>query len=412
MSKATLYNYNNISPVTITREVQSNVGSGEVILGLCKRGFKGTTDFQIWSAPTGGVQLTEGVDYTVGSKDTRMSAEAGFDVFTTYKILNVSYQTGNIYINYKIVYSYVDADFFNTFNAYSVGGYIPGNGSGAIPISNGTVCTNLNAEKVGSSTLAQILLMVQMPSSIVKNASYVVLDNDGYTNIGADTTSGDITFTLPLKANNVNRRLRFYHAKGGTNKVILSPNGTDANKITKDGLNAIWLPKVGDYMVVEENATTGFWEVVDERITCRMAFDAQAGYGGTDNKIPRFTNASIVGNMCTENHASGYSSNAKGLEITIQKSGEYAFTFTWSTPGSSATNFGISLNADATDRTNAPNSVATSKMLTRAYFSAATADLTETVSDYFAKGDIVRPHTAAGTPTTANNCKLAVLYLG
>lgn len=113
MAKDTLYNFNYASPVQVTREEYEDVGSGINILGDVKRAIKGGTDFEIWDSPTGGTQLVEGTDYDLKNIDTYYTDQAGFNVYTGYQITNVAYQTGSIYITYKIVGSYTDADFFN-----------------------------------------------------------------------------------------------------------------------------------------------------------------------------------------------------------------------------------------------------------------------------------------------------------
>ena len=113
MSLDTIYNYAPTSPVQITREEHVAVGSGDVQLGTAARAFKGLTDFEIWDSPAGGTQLTEGTDYELRFQDDVLTADAGYSVYARYKILNATYQIGSIYITYKIVRSYNDADYLN-----------------------------------------------------------------------------------------------------------------------------------------------------------------------------------------------------------------------------------------------------------------------------------------------------------
>lgn len=114
MAKITLYTKNFTAPAQITRELYSNVGSGINYLGDVLRAFKGSTDFEIWDSPSGGTQLTEGVDYDLKNQDTKMSSEAGYPVYTGYQITNATYQTGNVYFTYKVIMSALDADYFNS----------------------------------------------------------------------------------------------------------------------------------------------------------------------------------------------------------------------------------------------------------------------------------------------------------
>lgn len=243
-----------------------------------------------------------------------------------------------------------------------------------------------------------------------KSASYVITDIDLINRAEVDTTSGDITITLPLKANNLGRQITIANVKGGINKVIISPNATDANKLTDDGLNVIWLPKIGDFITFKESATSGFWDVVAERVTCSIEIDTHAGYGSTDNKIPRFTNIPrSLGNMVSENHSTGYASNADGLEITINRSGKYSFTYNGVVVSGSAGYFGISVNSNQLT-----TSIASITLLHRksVIFAGSTTAGPTTYTAYFSKGDVVRPHTDGTTPATVAFCKFFVEYLG
>jgi len=227
-------------------------------------------------------------------------------------------------------------------------------------------------------------------SSIGKTVSYVITDTDNYSRIACDTTGGDITITLPLKGNNIGRRIEIANVKGGTNKVIISPNATDANKLSNDGLNVIWLPKIGDYAVFQEDATSGFWEIVSERISSQLRLDTYAGYGSTDTKIVRFTNIiDNYGNCFSENHVSGYTGNAKGLEITTNRSGRYSFSFTGYY---SAANLEAGLSLNSNQLTTAFPSITLAHQLIGGLANAGGSSIAVTYTSYFAKNSIVRPH--------------------
>jgi hypothetical protein len=58
--------------------------------------------------PHAGSPLQLGVDYELGGKDTRKSYELGEDIYTTLTML--THDTGDIYITYNSIGSYVDAD--------------------------------------------------------------------------------------------------------------------------------------------------------------------------------------------------------------------------------------------------------------------------------------------------------------
>jgi len=113
MPKTILYNYAPTAPTQITRENYNAVGGGDNIVGNIRRAFKSDTDFEIWDAAVLGTQLVEGVDYELRDLDNVLTADAGYDVYSAYKILNVAYQACNLYITYKIVMSYNDAATLN-----------------------------------------------------------------------------------------------------------------------------------------------------------------------------------------------------------------------------------------------------------------------------------------------------------
>lgn len=247
------------------------------------------------------------------------------------------------------------------------------------------------------------------PATYYTSASYTILDDDGYLIILCDTTSSDITITLPLKANNLKRKIKIVNAKGGTYKVIISPNATDASTLSTDALSAIWLPKVGDSVEFIEDQNTGYWIITEERITSQLRLNTYAGYGSTDTKIMRFTNSvENVGNMFRENHSSGYNSNAEGLKITFNRSGFYSIMFQGMNP-SAPSRRGLSLNSSLL--TTAIQSITLSDIL---LFSYSTSDASAPVSysGYFKKNDVVRFHTDGGVPAVTTTCFAKVTYLG
>lgn len=235
--------------------------------------------------------------------------------------------------------------------------------------------------------------------------SYVILDNDNYSRIECDTTGGDITITLPLKANNLAREIEIANVKGGTNKVIIATNAGDANTLSNDALSVIWLPKVGDFVKFRESQTSGYWEVSNERITSQLRLNVMAGYGNASNdKIPYFTNTvENIGNC----HTLTSNNNATGCVITINRSGKYCFSF--SCNFSVATNMGISLNSN--QLTTPVTGITSANVLSLTTNSAANYASESNATIFFTKGDIVRPHTdgvSAGTREELFTCS----YLG
>jgi len=248
-------------------------------------------------------------------------------------------------------------------------------------------------------------------TTVYKQASYAILDNDGYQRIEVDTTAGAVSITLPLMANNRGRRIEIAFVKNDdSNDVItISPHATDANNLSNDLLGSIILAKVGDFLIVQESVNSGCWEVVNERITSQLRLNTYAGYGSTDNKIMRFTNVvENVGNMFSENHVSGYSGNAKGLEITINRSGRYGLTFNHN-PNAAA---GIGYSLNSTQLTTSITSINVSDRIAEGgTASLAGFESSASISIYLKKNDIIRAHTDGAPATTAARSTFAVSYL-
>ena len=247
--------------------------------------------------------------------------------------------------------------------------------------------------------------------TVYKQASYAILDGDGYGRIEVDTTAGAATITLPLMANNIGRKITIAFVKNDASAdvVTVSPHATDANKLSNDGLASIILPKVGNYVSLVQSSNSGFWEITDESITSQLKLRTYAGYGSTDNKIMRFTNLDEnIGNMFSENHVSGYSSNAKGLEITINRSGVYSYMCMHGADGGDL-QWGLSLNSS--QLTTIIQSIATTDIVSMAYTQGNTFHQLSG-SMYFKKGDIFRLHTNGNTPNDTAKNRFTFVYLG
>lgn len=124
--------------------------------------------------------------------------------------------------------------------------------------------------------------------------------------------------------------------------------------------------------------------------------DTHAGYGGTDTRIPYFTNVRV--NSDTGSALTVVNNSTNGTRITINTAGRYAVSF-WAFP-SAASYIGISLNSnqlttniqsiDADDRI----ALATSAGASYAILVSWTGTLSAT--------DVIRPHSdATGTGGSA-----------
>ena len=101
-----IIDYSRQSPTTITEEKYSNVGTS-FTLGAVKRAFLGT-GFQLRDTPSG-APLTLDTDYELDEVDNLYSGSGYEDepVYTKVNILNVAYETGDLYVTYNAVATYV-----------------------------------------------------------------------------------------------------------------------------------------------------------------------------------------------------------------------------------------------------------------------------------------------------------------
>ncbi len=143
----------------------------------------------------------------------------------------------------------------------------------------------------------------------------------------------------------------------------------------------------------------------------QLILNTYAGYGSTDTKIMRFTNkVEGYGTAFSENHTSGYSSNAKGLEITINKAGKYSFTLTFTL--NAAGYAGISLNS--TQLTTAIYSINVGNRLSMNYNADATAPVFVSWAGRLKENDIIRVHNdgVVGWASNYEKTTFIATYLG
>lgn len=244
-------------------------------------------------------------------------------------------------------------------------------------------------------------------NTVTKTASYDILDTDEYLWYLVDASAGDVNIKLPLLANNYNKPIGIKFVKtASTNKAIVIPHATDATKLTNDDLASIYLPKVGDYILFVGCQTSGFWEVLDEKITSQIRLNTFSTYGGTDIRIVRLTNVGeVTGNMMSENHVSGYSAGAAGLEITINRTGNYSIHVTWSYSGSSSLGWSINSSQKTTSIAliTAADALTVATNVSGNFANAA-------IKRKLTKNDVVRLH---GDGSSYNAfCQVTIVYEG
>lgn len=237
-----------------------------------------------------------------------------------------------------------------------------------------------------------------------KISGYTITDTDGYDIITFSGASANGTIVLPTLADNQSRVIRIVNLDS-TYELTVDGEGAE----TIEGCTTIELPK--QYNFIELIGTSSTWLILDESISCQLRLNTYAGYGSTDNKIMRFTNSvENYGNCFSENHSTGYNSNADGLEITINKAGKYAMSFsTTAIAAGGSVSFGFSLNS--TQLTTDILSITAANRLTVAVTTPSALQSIAT-SKYFSIGDVIRPHTDGGAAATTALVHFTIAYLG
>lgn len=128
----------------------------------------------------------------------------------------------------------------------------------------------------------------------------------------------------------------------------------------------------------------------------QIRWDAFAGYGSTDNKIPYFTNKNTdVGSSGNITITSNNSTN--GLSLTINTAGNYSISF-WSNY-SAVSSHGLSLNSN--QLTTSIASITAVNRLAMATSGAANFSVFVSWSGWLGVNDVIRPHTDGTSVGTA-----------
>ena len=272
--------------------------------------------------------------------------------------------------------------------------------------SYGTITgTNAILTEDGKTTTASAIAALASGETVTtKTGNYTITDGDGVTFLALSGASGDSAFTLPTLADNQDRILTLYNFESS---YVLTIDGEGSETIS--GVPTIELPTENNFIKII--GTSGEWKVISEDICCQLRLDTHAGYGSTDTKIVRFTNSrENFGNMFSENHSTGYNSNAEGLEITINKTGKYFFMFTSFGPAG-ASIWGLSLNS--TELTTDINLITDADSLCYQFAdNNQNSSSSNSWSGCLKKGDIVRAHARGETPALLGGSKFTASYLG
>ena len=242
----TLIDYDRQNPTAISREQYTDVGADAFAPGTFPRAFN---DLEVWDAATDGNQLVLDTDYELVDVDYELSGTnyENEAVYKTLRVINATYQTGNIWLTYSAIGTYPTADLHDP-SALPAAGALAGTEPIATVQSGEHVkMTPAQIETFGAGVRETIT---------VKAGSYTILDDN--LNIYEDTTgAGDDTFDLPTLADNLGRVIELHKVDDGAGVLILDGEGAE----TIDGNLTIQLPSQYNYIKVR--AGTATWHVLE-----------------------------------------------------------------------------------------------------------------------------------------------------
>ena len=223
--------------------------------------------------------------------------------------------------------------------ATSYTAYLPA----AVPVTDGVM--TINSSGVGTWRPYTSALYA------VASANYAILPADGYRHIVVTTGASNRTITLPAVATAIDRVITVKKADSGVGYVVVTRNSAD----TIDGATTYTLTAQYDAVDLVCDGTN--WHRIGEGSKpdsmIRLQAQASAGHGSTNTKIRRFISGSTPGAEVMSSVGADITyatSDAAGASFTINRAGVYAIHYS-DAYSSGAAYYGLSLNADATQRT-------------------------------------------------------------
>lgn len=181
----------------------------------------------------------------------------------------------------------------------------------------------------------------------VSNASYTVLDDDGYNLIVFEGVTSAVTGYLPTLADNPSRLIGM-GLTASTGSLLVSSedsgaiNGSDDSYLLTENDNYVWF---------QANEGSTKWNIVGKKISPISQYAATgiaaSGHGSSSTTVRRFGTSAVID---TGNDITVTDSATLGTVITVARDGIYSFSVTDDLSSGSAW-FGFTKNASGSDLT-------------------------------------------------------------
>ncbi len=270
--------------------------------------------------------------------------------------------------------------------ATTSGDILVSSGSGVLIRSGvGSDGTFLKADKLSS---ANVKYDYTYGAASTKTAAYTMTPADGA--IFCSSASYAITLcSLSGTAGKVIYLQKSGVTSSSTNVSIQASSASFiGGTLLQGGVPSIQFINNQDYLELVSDGTN--WLIKGDRLTSKVHYQQDNGFGSDNTKIKKFTNVdtiNTVGNCFQVNQ-----NNGSGFSVLILVPGTYAFT--WSNSANAADFFGLSINSN--QLTTNMGGIGSSSWLAGANCTAADAVNAVSWQGRLNAGDYIRPH-ASGT---------------
>lgn len=199
----------NASGEQMTDEIHSDVGASEFSLDhsvFLQSGF-------LCSRLSGGTQpLTYGVDYILTSINERLRTEAGIVTYQKVKVLNATYQSGALYFTYKAVADFIEAEDWS--NADTVDSLHANDN--AVTDNDTTLATKNKVKTYADTKIAKTTNVTAIDDTGIADNEIAIFDLTLKKIKTSDKVIGNATGNVPLSNGTVNTNLNSQMLDGAT----------------------------------------------------------------------------------------------------------------------------------------------------------------------------------------------------
>ncbi len=206
------------------------------------------------------------------------------------------------------------------------------------PNTNGDIVYDTNTSTFWGYAGGWISLSGSSSGNLAQFRSVTTTDAADPSDEVLQLSGASFTETLPTAVGNAGRKITLIH-NGTSNSQVYTIATTSGQIIGGGAATTALLYNTGEVLRLVSDGTG--WQILGRaKQTSKVITDTPNGYGSTDNKIRRFTNATTTGGAITRASSAG-----NGDTFTINEDGVYSMSIT-DTKATSNSYTGISVNSN------------------------------------------------------------------